>query len=243
MTRPYADPRGAHRLDEDRFLVASARGYKPLRPSDRRLENEEPLRDGAGDEVLRGRSPSSPQDEVAGMSTFASPDRQQLEGVVWRIGAGTALPDDVGIHKDGHHYGGKIESPPDHATIYPTRDMPVAEWDQRMSDFVATHADRVGKLDRAKDGGYRFRPTPEYARELENRDAERDTTDAARRSDTAAPDDTRRESPQPARERSDEPDHEEAADARVRRAMAERPDQDEDTLRSDRTRGIEDRGR
>ncbi|GAA1860843.1 hypothetical protein GCM10009687_30040 [Asanoa iriomotensis] len=65
--------------------------------------------------------PTSPLDEIPGISTFTDPQRSGLSGTYWVLAAGTALPPGLDIHADGLDVGGL--APPGHRTIYAARPM------------------------------------------------------------------------------------------------------------------------
>jgi hypothetical protein len=82
--------------------------------------------------------PGSAMDEIPGASTFSSVEagmEQGLSGQVFRLPAGTQLPDGLAVHADGADVGGL--APRGHRTVYPSEQMTFAEFQSRYSSTAA----------------------------------------------------------------------------------------------------------
>ncbi len=62
---------------------------------------------------------------------------QQVGGQTWRLHQGSELPDGLAIHADGADVGG--HAPAGRRTIYPSKAMPLSEFNQKLGGMDWTH--------------------------------------------------------------------------------------------------------
>lgn len=79
-----------------------------------------------------------------GQSSFISPEAARdagLTGQFHSVKGGIELPEGIGIIADGADVGGP--NPAGHHTLYPTRDMPFEEFQEKIANIESKHAGKI----------------------------------------------------------------------------------------------------
>jgi len=146
-----------HRIDKDAsWLTPCERQFQPLRPQLQvetlfvwvtryasKALREGNLKPGQMTDVTPNENGFiGPAEPPEGASTFGDPTQAPLAGHYHRLRAATMLPEGLGIKADGIDIAGGTRQPTHH-TIYPTRAMLPAEFDQLFQSLPWEYGGRL----------------------------------------------------------------------------------------------------
>jgi hypothetical protein len=101
------------------------------------------------EDLIGPGTPTSPMDDVPGVSAYIDAAKCGLKGRYWLLPPGARLPDGLGVHADGKDVGGSYSW--GHRTIYPTRQMSAGEFQKLLDSLEMQYGGNV-KSKTGRDG-------------------------------------------------------------------------------------------